>query len=108
VLEELRNNRPFKLDGILNNKSFSVLGPARNRRITSVDHVISFCHYRHKKEKKKRENVRGYLSVACGCCNLNDNIIGSMDSNTGFNNTDKRKDAFLTASEEEEKKKGGT
>jgi hypothetical protein len=43
MLEKLWDNSPFKLGWIFHDKRFSVVRPAGDLRVASIDHVISFC-----------------------------------------------------------------
>jgi hypothetical protein len=49
MLKELRNDRAFKLGRILDDKGLAIVGPASNRWVARINHVVGFC-------KKKRNN----------------------------------------------------
>jgi hypothetical protein len=46
VLEKLRNDSSFKLDRILDDKRFAILGPARHGRVTGPNQFICLCVYK--------------------------------------------------------------
>ena len=65
MLEELRDDRPFKLGRILDDEGLAIVGPASNRWIARINHVVGFC-----KKKRKTINVSNWFTREAIHCSL--------------------------------------
>ena len=46
MLEKLRNDGALELLGIFHDKGLTILGPASDRGITGINHMVGFCSWR--------------------------------------------------------------
>jgi len=65
MLEELRNDRALELDGVFDDKGFTVVAPAGDAGIARVDHVVRFCSWDGRME---RESKRERDTEETGAC----------------------------------------